>query len=44
MRADELMHFPFFKEGCGGGCSAIHDDHYFVLRTEDSQTLCNIRN
>jgi hypothetical protein len=33
----------FLKEGYGGVCSVIHADHYFVLRIEDSQTLCNIR-
>jgi len=37
------MHFPFFKEDYGGGCSVIYADHYFVLHIEDSQTFCNIQ-
>lgn len=32
-----------FLKKTGGGCSVIHTDHYFVLRIEDSQILCNIR-
>jgi hypothetical protein len=36
MRADERTHFLFFKEGCGGRCSVIHADSYFVLRIEES--------
>jgi hypothetical protein len=42
MRADELTHFPFFKEDCGGRCCVIHADHYFVLRIEESD-ICNTR-